>query len=71
MKFQIEKPGVSDGKGGRVSVGTIIDVKGDAVPAWLTNKGRVVADAKRGRLAVTNPVKADDATDDDKEGATE
>lgn len=58
MKVEITETGVYDQDGNRVPVGTQIDVKGDAVPAWVANKCRVVAKAQ-GKTAVTNPAKAD------------
>lgn len=58
MKIEITEPGVYDAKGNEIEVGTQIDVKGDDVPAWLVNKGRIVAETK-GKTPVTNPAKAD------------
>jgi len=56
MKFEIIRKGVYDQNGNSIPVGTEITVKGDEVPSWLLNKGRVVADRK-GKTAVTNPAK--------------
>ena len=58
MKIKITEAGVYDQKGQRVPVGTEITVKGDAIPGWLVNKGRVVAEKPAKAVAVTNP-KAD------------
>lgn len=54
MKIEITKDGVYDKAGKPVPVGTVIEVKGDAVPGWLVNKGRAIAE-KKGKTAVTNP----------------
>ncbi|KPF74559.1 hypothetical protein IP68_12400 [Blastomonas sp. AAP25] len=53
MKIEITQKGVYDAKGQEIEVGTEMDIKGDTVPAWLVNKGRVLAEAK-GKAAVTN-----------------
>lgn len=54
MKVEITKQGVYDKAGKAIPVGAEIEVKGDVVPGWLVNKGRVIAD-KKGKTAVTNP----------------
>lgn len=54
MKIEITKTGVYDKDGKPVAVGTEVEVKGDVVPGWLINKGRVIAE-KKGKTAVTNP----------------
>lgn len=56
MKFEITQPGVYGVNGMRIPVGTEIRIEGDAVPAWLANKGRVIGKTK-GKTAVTNPAK--------------
>lgn len=57
MRIEITRRGVYDQNGNPIPVGTEVATKGDGVPAWLANKGRVVADAK-GKTPVTNPAKA-------------
>jgi pyruvate/2-oxoglutarate dehydrogenase complex dihydrolipoamide acyltransferase (E2) component len=46
MKFEITEAGVrtknAAGEDERVEVGTVIDVKGDAVPGYLVGKGVVI-----------------------------
>jgi hypothetical protein len=58
MKIEITEQGVYGADGNEIEVGTILTVEGEAVPAWLINKGRIVADSK-GKMPVTNPAKAD------------
>ena len=57
MKIEITKPGVYDKDGQEIEVGTEITVSGDAVPAWLVNKGRTVAAPTKKAEPVTNPKK--------------
>ena len=57
MKIVIAEKGVYDQKGQPVPVGTEISVKGDAAPAWLVNKGRVIGEKPAKAVAVTNPAK--------------
>ena len=38
MKIQITEKGVNDTKGNLVPIGTILEVAGDTIPAWLINK---------------------------------
>lgn len=57
MRIEITRPGVYDEKGNEIEVGTAVTVKGDSVPAWLVNKGRVVADKPTKATAITNPAK--------------
>ena len=52
MKAEITQEGVFDQTGNRVPVGTVIEVSGDDLPAWLANKARPVA-----AEAVTTPKK--------------
>ena len=54
MRLEITKKGFHDQSGKAVPVGTVINVKGDEVPAGLVNKCRVVAESK-GKIAITNP----------------
>lgn len=59
MKIEVTEKGVYDAKGKMIEVGTELTIKGDEVPAWLVNKGRVVAEksakgAKGGEMIV-NP----------------
>lgn len=58
MKIEITEQGVYDADGNEIEVGTELTVKGDEVPAWLVNKGRVIGEPK-GKTLVTNPAKAD------------
>jgi hypothetical protein len=55
MKLEITEKGIFDQNGKEAEVGSVIDVKGDEVPAWLVNKCRVVGG--KGKAAVTNPAK--------------
>jgi hypothetical protein len=55
MKLEITEKGIFDQNGKEAEVGSIIDVKGDAVPAWLVNKCRIVGG--KGKTPVTNPAK--------------
>jgi hypothetical protein len=55
MKVDITEKGVYSQDGTRVPVGTEINVKGDEVPAWLVNKGRVIVEKTAKAVAVTNP----------------
>jgi len=57
MRIEITRSGVYDEKGEEVEVGTELTVKGDSVPAWLVNKGRVVADKPTKATAISNPAK--------------
>lgn len=57
MKIKITENGVYDQKGQRVPVGTEFSIKGDAVPAWLVNKGQVIGEKPAKADAVTNPAK--------------
>ena len=57
MKIEITKPGVYDKDGKEIAVGTEITVAGDKVPAWLVNKGRIVAAPTKKAEPVTNPKK--------------
>lgn len=59
MKFEITRKGVHDAKGEPIEPGTEITIKGDAVPGWLVNKGRVVKPAPTGKKAMTNPAGAE------------
>lgn len=60
MKIEITEKGVYDTKGHPIPVGTEITVKGDTVPAWLVNKGRVIAEKPAKATAVTNPAEKTD-----------
>lgn len=53
MKFQVTQKGVYDAKGEMIEIGRVIEVKGDAMPAYLVGKAVDVTDAK----AITNPAK--------------
>ena len=57
MQYEITQPGVYDGEGKPVKVGTVFDIKGDAVPAWLVNKGRRLGGDTEGKTPITNPKK--------------
>lgn len=58
MKVKITMKGVFGVDGKEVPVGTVIDVKGDAMPASLVNKAEIVGGSKpTGKTAVTNPAK--------------
>lgn len=57
MKFEVTENGVH-GQGGCIEPGTVIEIRGDAVPAWLVGKGRVL-DRGQSRQTVINP-KGDD-----------
>lgn len=58
MRIEITRTGVYDEKGNEIEVGTAVTVDGDSVPAWLVNKGRVVAEKPaKATLSVTNPKK--------------
>lgn len=57
MKAQVTESGVYDQKGGAIEIGTVINVEGDELPPYLTNKAVPVV--KVGRVAVVNP-KADE-----------
>ena len=57
MKIQITSRGVYDDDGKEIEVGTEITVPGDNVPAWLVNKGRIVAAPTKKAEPVTNPKK--------------
>lgn len=52
MKVKVTEKGVYDAKGERVPVGTMLNVKGDEMPAYLVGKAAAV-DAE----PVTNPAK--------------
>lgn len=54
MKIEITQAGVYDEKGKEIEVGTELTIKGDEVPAWLVNKGRVIAEKPAKAEAVTN-----------------
>ncbi|QBX34597.1 hypothetical protein E4191_07640 [Paracoccus liaowanqingii] len=54
MKIEITKRGVYDGEGKQIPVGTQVTVKGDTVPGYLLNKGRVIGETE-GKTPVTNP----------------
>jgi hypothetical protein len=54
MRIEITESGVYDAKGVEIEVGTEITTKGDEVPAWLVNKGRVIAEKPAKATAVTN-----------------
>lgn len=53
MKAKVTEQGVYDANGKRVPVGTVVNVKGDALPGYLIGKAQPV-DAEP-RVAVTNP----------------
>lgn len=53
MKVKVTEQGVYDAKGERVPVGTVINVKGDALPGYLIGKAQPLDIAPR--VAVTNP----------------
>jgi hypothetical protein len=64
MKIEITEKGVYDGKGQRIPVGTVINVKDGEIPSNLVGKGRAVRaieadqdDAQDAKTAVTNPAK--------------
>lgn len=57
MRIKITRPGVYDEKGNEIEVGTELTVTRDSVPAWLVNKGRVVADKPTKVTAISNPAK--------------
>ncbi|MAN46758.1 MAG: hypothetical protein CMF04_11255 [Hyphomonas sp.] len=57
MQYEITQPGVYDSKGKPVKVGTVFDIKGDTVPAWLVNKGRRLGGDTEGKTPITNPKK--------------
>jgi len=52
MRLQITQKG-AHGPDGPLAVGDVLDLPGDAIPAWLKGKARVLADEVR--TAVTNP----------------
>jgi len=54
MRIEITESGVYDAKGVEIEVGTEITTKGGEVPAWLVNKGRVIAERPAKATAVTN-----------------
>lgn len=54
MNIEVTKKGVHDQDGKPIEIGTTISVQGDAIPAWLVNKGRVVAEKPKKAVAVTN-----------------
>ena len=54
MKIEITRQGVYDKDGKELEVGTEITVKGDVVPAFLVNKGRIVAEKPVKATPVTN-----------------
>jgi hypothetical protein len=59
MKLEITQKGVFDANGDEVSVGTVINVKGDSVPAGLLNKCHEIGKAPKGAeltVALTGPV---------------
>lgn len=58
MKVEITQPGVFDGKGGEIEIGTEIEVKGDEVPSALVNKCRVIGQKPKNATAVTNEDKS-------------
>lgn len=53
MRFKVTRKGVFDTKGKPVEVGTVMNVKGSDVPAYLVGKGEPMG-AER-KAAVTNP----------------
>jgi hypothetical protein len=55
MKIEITEKGVHDAKGKPIAVGTIIEVKGEAMPAWLLNKAVEVKGGKASKQIVVNP----------------
>ena len=52
MKVEITGKNVTGPDGEALAVGSTFVVKGEAVPAWLVNKCRIVS---AGKTAVTNP----------------
>jgi hypothetical protein len=57
MKIEITRQGVYDKDGKEIEIGTEIEVKGKDVPAWLVNKGKIVAEKPAKATPVTNPAK--------------
>lgn len=53
MKLEITHTGARDLDGKKLSVGDVVEIKGDKVPGHLVNKCKPV-----GRVAVTNPAKS-------------
>lgn len=56
MRVRIIEKGVNDKDDNLIAVGTVIDVDGDTIPAWLVNKA-VPVDGDDGKTFVTNPAK--------------
>lgn len=56
MRVRVIEKGVNDKDGNSVAKGTVIEVEGDTIPAWLVNKA-VPADDGDGKTFVTNPAK--------------
>lgn len=59
MKAEITERGVFNGHGEEIEVGETIELKGDALPAALIGKARLIgAKPKAAQTPVTNPAKA-------------
>lgn len=61
MKAKITQQGVYDAKGQRIAVGTVVNVKGDDLPAYLVGKAVALDEPKAAepKTAVTNPAKSE------------
>ncbi len=56
MKAKITQQGVYDAKGQRIVVGTVVNVKGDDLPAYLVGKAVALDEPKpEPKTAITNP----------------
>ncbi|MDZ7906192.1 MAG: hypothetical protein U5N55_10765 [Cypionkella sp.] len=58
MKIKITEKGVYDNKGKAIEPGTVVEHKGDEIPAWLANKAVAMDTGRAGKSAVTNPADA-------------
>ena len=60
MKIEITEAGVFDSDTKEITVGTVINIKGDNLPAWLVGKARVVAASPaKGAVLTVNPASDD------------
>jgi len=65
MKLRITMPGVFDGEGNRVKVGTPITVKGNEIPANLLNKVEVIGKEPVGEVEEVHNDEPSDEPDDE------
>lgn len=61
MKIKVTQRGIRDQDGKRVPIGTVLDIKGDTIPAGMVNKVEVIADKGRKTLTVDNEPAPDEA----------